>query len=169
MIPRMLGRLLQGLTLCGLIVFSFWLIGFLMPYYNIRNSFDVRASQRIVFGRWTDLRSGGEWNTRLTKIRAPFPWRMTGRDSADVDETWTVVEVFPPDSLVLLSVRDEVHMQHRIRVEALDSAHSRVRRTVRVFPHGAWFDSWFFFIKSRYESDVYRDDDDLRAFVERGG
>ncbi len=159
MIPRLLSRLLYSLILAGLIVLSFWLIGFFMPFYWTSAVLEINVRADEAMHAWTDLSQMTIWSDRFRRVIQADSAQVVAEDSAGTVERWSVVERIAPDSLIVSIDRKDYHMINFFRFEFRDSNRTTVRRWVRMYPHGAWFDSWFFFVKSRYVAQIQHENE----------
>lgn len=157
MIPKILRYTYNAFLMIGLVALSFWMIGFFMPFYQTSAVMDIEAPMEKTMAAWNDMSRLPEWSDRFRRIIHADSALLIADDSVGTEERWSIVQPIPPDSLVLRLDREDYHMMNFFRFESRDSARTIVRRWVRIYPHGAWFDSWFFFIKSRYVKQIDHD------------
>jgi len=166
MIPRLFRSIGYALAMAGLVILSFWMIGFYMPFYWTSAVMEVHVPADKAMRGWSDMRRMAEWSDRFSEVTLIDSVLLVARDSADVEERWSVVRRVSPDSLVVQLDRADYHMVNFFRFERRDSNRTTVRRWVRIYPHGAWFDSWFFFIKSRYVAQIDQDNERFVRIIE---
>jgi hypothetical protein len=162
MIPKILRYTINALLMAGIVVTSFWMIGFFIPFYQTSAVMEIEAPREKALAAWNDMSRLAEWSDRFRRIIHADSVQLIAEDSVGTGERWSVARFLPPDSLVVHLERDDYDMINYFRFESSDSIRTIARRWVRIYPHGAWFDSWFFFVKSRYVDQIEHDN---RRFV----